>query len=521
MLSVRLLGNKFHSVVGVMLLSRVGSQVPTTLVAPSPKGFHEHEGEDAVFYARQHDYFPDEWQATTIKCWMRKGPDDRWVAPIWGITVPRQNGKNGALEPVLLYMIAVLGLRVLFTAQELKTAKKMFARMQDFFGEKRNDTAARFPSLNQRITKYVRINGQELIELDNGGAFEMVARSKMSGRGYTSDVLVIDEAQHLTDEELEALKPAISAAPSGYPITIYMGTPPKDFSEEGEPFVRVRNAAVSGSSGAVWVEFSAPGNVDDMSESELVKFVHNRANWFVSNPAAGIRIAEETIAGELVDLSPRSFARERMNMWPSAKHGARRAINKDWWDANKVASPDPDWPIASFGLDMNHERTKVTITPCLWVDGDRKYLEVAADTAFSEEGTTALVEWVWKRARRRHPVVIDAFSPARSLEAPLKKRGCKVYILGASEYSQACMGFHDAVKEGSVKHFDQTQLTASVTNAVKEPVGKDGAWKFGRPSVDVDLGPAISAACAWFGAVKFARKPRKNVEEVEVGHGFF
>ena len=504
-------------------MALIGSQTPTTLIAPSPEGFTEHEGEDTIFYAQAHDYVPDVWQETTIKAWLRQREDGKWCSPIWGITVPRQNGKNGVLEPVILYMMAVLGLRVLFTAHEVKTAQKMFARMQYFFGEMANDPHAVFPALNQRIKKYRRVNGQEIIELDNGGAFEVVARSAGSGRGYTSDVLVIDEAQHLTDLQLEALKPAISAAPSGSPVTIYMGTPPKDFSEEGEPFVRTRAAALSGKSGATWVEFSAPGDVDDMTEAELARFVQNRAHWAVSNPALGIRIAEETIEGELVDMSARSFARERLNMWPTATAGAVRAIPEKKWKENAVQSPSDDWPIAAFGLDMNHERTKVTITPCLWAGDDDLYIEVAADSPYSEAGTSALVDWIKERAKRRHPVVIDAMSPARSLEAPLKKKGIKVFVLSASEYSQACMNFHDAVKENRLLHFDQVQLNNSVTKAIKEPMGKSRAWKFGRPSLSVDLGPVVSAACAFFGAVKFARKPRKNSDSSDAGdsHGFF
>ena len=39
---------------------------------------------------------------------------------------------------------------------------------------------------------------------------------------------------------------------------------------------------------------------------------------------------------------------------------------------------------------------------------------------------------VKKTARRRIPVVIDAFSPARVFEAPLKQENCLVRILSAS-----------------------------------------------------------------------------------------
>ena len=38
-------------------------------------------------------------------------------------------------------------------------------------------------------------------------------------------VLVLDEAQHLDDDELEAIRSAVSSAPLGNPQVIYTGTP--------------------------------------------------------------------------------------------------------------------------------------------------------------------------------------------------------------------------------------------------------------------------------------------------------
>ena len=78
--------------------------------------------------------------------------------------------------------------------------------------------------------------------LKNGGSIEFIARSKSSGRGFTVDVLVCDEAQELTDEQMEAIQPAISSAPSGNPLTIYTGTPTPPTSP-GTVFARMRRNA--------------------------------------------------------------------------------------------------------------------------------------------------------------------------------------------------------------------------------------------------------------------------------------
>ncbi|YCK81397.1 hypothetical protein M1D89_20370 [Arthrobacter sp. D3-18] len=159
-----------------------------------------------------------------------------------------------------------------------------------------------------------------------------------------------------------------------------------------------------------------------------------------------------------------------------------------------------------LGIDMNPERTWVTVSLAMFSD-DGLHLEVAETESFNESGSAELVHWIQKLARRRTPVVIDAFSPARSFEPMLKEKKCMVRILSSNEFAQACMGLHDAVREGTVSHFGQEQLDASVAGATKKAVGKAGAWAFARDDLEVDLTQIMSVTCAHFGAVKFARKP--------------
>lgn len=505
----------------------MGVQEPRIKVAPNPAGYTTHDASDAVAYAAFYKLVADPWQENTCEAWMRRTKEGRWCASTWAITVSRQNGKNGALEIVELYGMAVLGLKFLHTAHEVKTARKAFLRIKYFFGEKSNDPNAKFPELNALVKEVRNTNGQEAIVLHapdcerearcscrGGGSVEFIARSKGSGRGFTVDVLVLDEAQDLTDDQLEALLPTISAAPSGDPVTIFMGTPPGEIGDQGEPFVRARNGALLGTDKRVaWVEFSAEGDVDKMDAEELHRFVRNRKNWAVSNPAAGRRINEDTILAELALFSDRSFARERLNCWPEPGKQLS-VISKAEWNDRKIDNPSVAWPLAAIGVDMNPEMTKVTITMAVFADEPLVHLEVAADTPFDEEGTTALVEWLWVRARRRVPVVIDAYSPARILEPHLKKKRMRCFILGPAEFAQACMGlYRAAAKDKSVTHIGQSHLDESVDGAVKESMGKAGQWKFNRVSLLVDLGPVISAACALFGAVKFGKRRSVPVED--------
>lgn len=489
----------------------MGSQVPRFLVAPTPRGY-ESLGLEACRLVAGLGLVADPWQETTLEAWMRR-EGDRWCASTWGVTVSRQNGKNGSLEVVEVFGMVALGLKFLHTAHEVKTARKAFARLKYFFGEKANDPNAKFPKLNAFVVEVRNTNGQEAILLRNGGSIEFIARSKGSGRGYTVDVLVLDESQELQDHELEALLPTISAAPSGDPVTIYMGTPPKGDSELGDPFIRVRDSAIDGTAKrTAWVEFSADGYVEDMSEAELVAFVRRRKNWADANPALGWRINEATIEAELTQFSARSFARERLNMWPKPGAALSAVPERDWL-ARAIGEVPESWPLAAVGVDMNPDRTRVTLSVAVW-SPDGVHVELAEDAPFDESGTKALVEWLWKRCRRRIPVVMDAFTPIRSIEAELKQKGMKVRVLSSAELSQACGGFFDAVvKDKSLTHFDQGALNDSLAGAVKQKFGDGGAWKWNRKSLEVDLTPTMAATCAHFGAIKFGKRKSFNSDK--------
>ena len=502
----------------------VGSQIARFNTAPSPRGYSLAHAEQALEFAAGYNFNADPWQAAVVQAWMRQSRDGSWCASTWGVSVARQNGKNGALEIVELYCMVALNLKILHTSHLLGSARKAFKRLMHFFGAKVDDPHAKFPELNALVKEIRKTNGQEAIELHpmcmrNGpcrtsgcshndiGLIELGARTSGAGRGSSFDILVVDEAQEFEEDEQEALEPTTSAAPGGDPVVIYMGTPPADISERGEPFVRVRNAAITGADKrSAWVEHSASGDVDKMDDAALRVFTADRQNWAAGNPALGGRIKVRTVEGEQFRYSPRSFARERLNMWPTPSAAGKSAIDSATWADLAIENPPEDWPLAAIGLDMNHERTRVTIGVAAFAP-EGIHLELAEDAPFTENGTDALVEWVVKRAGRRIPVVLDAFSPIRSIEPELRKRKVLVRVLSASELSQACGGLHDAVmRDGSVTHFAQEALDKSLDGAVKQKFGDGGAWKWNRKNLEVDLTPTMAATCAHFGAVKFGKR---------------
>jgi hypothetical protein len=410
----------------------------------------------------------------------------KWASLTCGLSVPRQNGKNALIEIRELFGMVGRGEKFLHTAHEVKTARKAFKRLQHFFGTKADDPGARFPELNALVTEVRNVNGQEAIFLRNGGSVEVVARSKNSARGFTVDVLVMDEAQEMSDDDLEALMPTTSSAPLGNPQWIFTGTPPGP-SANGEIFTRVRTEALSGDGVRLsWHEWSADRPVD----------LDDRNGWRSVNPALiNGRLQFEVIEGERARFSEGGFARERLGMWDEAE-SHRQVIPADVWRALVDDGPADGTAPSALAVDMSHDRV-IAIAGC-WVVDDSPHVElVAVDRA---QDTLAAVEWLVARAKRRIPVVVDTVSPAASMVPALKARGVRVVQTSASDMGKACGLFFDEAMAGRLTHAGQQQLDDALTGARKRNIRDAGAWAWDRKDAETNIAPLVAVTLARYGA---------------------
>jgi phage terminase large subunit-like protein len=326
----------------------LGVQTPRVHVAP--KGRFRGDGEDAAFLSTAYGLSPDLWQAQVLEDWLaRAGKGGKFASLTCGLSVPRQNGKNAILEMRELFGMIQLGEKFLHTAHEVKTARKAFIRLASFFENPR-----KWPELTELVKDIRRTNGQEAIVLTNGGQVEFVARSKGSGRGFTVDVLVCDEAQELSDDALEALMPTTSAAPLGNPQWIFTGTPPGP-TANGEVFTRTRDDALSGkSSRLAWHEWSCTSSVD----------LDDPLSASSANPALGGRLQWDVIQGERSRFSDEGFARERLGMWDSA--GSQRVISADSWSVVAAANLADAGTEVAIAFDVSPDRSTATIASAAW-----------------------------------------------------------------------------------------------------------------------------------------------------------
>lgn len=440
---------------------------------------------------------PDDWQADPVRCILARKKDGRWAASQVKITVPRQNGKNGILEVVELFFMVVLGLKILHTAHEVKTARKAFLRLCSFFENERQ-----FPELAALVSDIRKTNGQEAILLkcracqgdgspkcaaSHGGAsIEFIARSKGSGRGFTVDVLVCDEDQDLTDDELAALLPTISAAPSGQSMTILTGTPPdpeKPEEAKGEVARRVRKLAIDRADKSVLC-------MDWGVEDGPLPDVDDEALWHRCNPALGGRLSLVAVRRERSMMSPEKFARERLGWWGDPKRAAGGVFGAGAWPACGVDVQTPP-PVAAIGIGVSLDAEWASIGSVGWWPNGHPLLGATA----REAGT----DWLPAEAMRIQdtygvPVLVDEKCPDPNLVQALRDHGVDVTAMTTADRISADSDLKKRVKARTATHARTPELDAAVAAAAWRKVGDRKMLGRSQSSADISMLEAVSNA---------------------------
>jgi phage terminase large subunit-like protein len=275
------------------------------------------EGERVADLAEAAGLHLDPWERWVLEQGLGRAADGKWSAFEACLIVARQNGKGAVLEALELAALFLDDFGVdliLHSAHEFKTASEAFRRVQ---GRIENS-----PSFKRRVRQVYLQRGAESIEMKNGKRLRFIARSGGSGRGFSADLVILDEAYELGDAQMAALLPTLSARPNpqiwytstaGFPTSTQLG------------LVRARGLRGDDPSLAFF-EWSVDENDYDPADPRC---------WAQANPGLGIRIAPEYIAKERAALSPPEFARERLSVgdYP-VDGGAWEVIGEDAWAAS-------------------------------------------------------------------------------------------------------------------------------------------------------------------------------------------
>ena len=454
---------------------KFGNQKPRIRYAPK---YLCTDGKDAAELVKAYGYELDPWQKNVIKDWLGRIAYDKFSSTTCCLSVPRQNGKNTLLEVRELYGLLTMGEKIIHTAHQVNTAREAFLRLCRFFNNK-----SCYPELARKVEVIRKGNGMEEIELNNGGRIKFTSRSNVGNLGFSVDVVVFDEAQALTDEQISVIMPVISASPNDNRQMIYTGTPPT-VSMNGEVFGRLRKTAIEQTNAKMcWHEWSVeklPSK--DTSINELVKLAYD------VNPAMGRRLTEEFTRQEAMGMSLDGFSIMRLGWWSETQ--TFKAISEGLWNKTFIEPKDaPQDGLVTFGVKFAPDGSFVSLAGCRCEDGGKPHVELIIHEPL-HTGLNDIIEFLTNAERIENTagIAMDGKNGQGALYNALASEYYREVIMIPS--TKGCVDasamFEQALFNEDITHTngeagEQNELTTSALNAIKRPMGRstDGGWIYG------------------------------------------
>lgn len=432
----------------------------------------------------------DPSQRLVVQVMMAQDAAGQWAAATTGREMARQNGKGDEVEVVELWGLVQRSEAILHTVHDaVLLASQAQQRMLSVL-EGHAD-------LRRLVGRKWLGTGQQMIEMGNGGIIWYRTRTGGGGRGVDDiDRLVVDEAQHATEEHLAAVAPTLLA--NSNPQLNAMGT--AGISGKSDWWWTVRKRALGADPG----QFGYIGHTaervtldpDGLVLQEPVN-VDDRSLWLGSNPGVasgrgqGVPFLEE----QLRRLGPASFAREHLCVWdPPPDAGGTSIIPASAWAGcedvesklvgaltfSVAVAEDRSWAVfAAAGRSDRHEGCHVEI------------VDYRPGTAWVVARALEL------KAQWGGHFAIGRGTPASSLITDLVNAGFTehdIVQVSAEEYAKNCGQLYDAVVSGRFVHRGEGELNRSLQGAVSRPYGD--AWVWSQRKSTVDISPLVAVTHA-------------------------
>lgn len=440
------------------------------------------------------------WEKAIIYRWMavEQAPDGtwKWVNPECGLLVPRQNGKSELLIVRIIGGMVFLGEALIYTAHSDKTVAEIKRRIMRFFYDAEEELR---DMLTEEFDKEPKT--LDYVELRNRGRCVFRTRTRTGGLGTTNDTLLLDEDQEETDAQQEALLPTVSAGKSQNQQTIRAGTPPTAGSS-GTVFLRVRKMVLDGKdTETCWQEWSV----------ESMTAVDDEDAWYAANPSLGYHLMVNAVRNESKKMAVDSFNKMRLG-WIAGVESMRAFNDEDW---NPLAIEKvvlPEHPNLVYAVKFAPDGSGVSLGVGVIMPDAKIHIEIVERRPMSA-GTHWLVVWLIERWRKANMIIIDGAAGTQLLleellrsEPKLKKR---ILTPNVREAGAAYAGFFNAVEQGTITHFNQPVLNASIRTVKKRDIGRDGMFGFASMNAEIQSDPTECAAFCHYGAIRF--KKARNV----------
>lgn len=413
-------------------------------------------GDQVIAFAARCGLFLDPWQQLVLRDSLGVMSGGLWAAPRVGLLCPRQNGKGSILEALELFHMFVLKTPlIVHSAHKFDTSQEHFLRLRTLI--EAND------DLSRHVKAMPTSQGHEAIVLRNGNRLKFKARTVGgAGRGFSADLLVLDEAMLLPEAALDAMLPTLAARKNPQVwFTSSAGTPDSD------ALWRIVKRGRAGGDRLAYFEWGCESGAD----------VFDRRNWADANPGLGYRVSEEYLSDELNDLSPDGFAREHLGIWDDVAAGLfPPGVWESLVDGHAQRGPAP-----AFGVATAPDRSWCAVGVAFMRPDGLPQVQLAD----YREGT----DWVAARvaelgARWGGRVLCDA--PSEGL-VPNAARPSQ------AEQARAHNALSDAVLAGGLRHYGEAALATAARGARWKPMNDTRVLD--RKGA-IEISPLIAAALA-------------------------
>ena len=435
----------------------------------------------------------DVWQQGLVTAMLGKRESGLYACGVGGavMSIPRQAGKTYTVGALAFAMcLAYPDTLILWTAHRARTHNETFRSMSSM---------SERPELKPHVIRSLSGSGTEAIEFANGSRILFGAREQGFGRGFAKvDVLVLDEAQILTEKAMEDMVPATNAAPNG--LVLMMGTPPRP-SDPGEVFAARREAALEDADAdTLYVEMSADPGADP----------NDKDQWRKANPSYPLRTTDHAILRMRKLLgSVESFKREGLGIWDEKRQG-RRAFGPGVWDAAK-ADPPTDG-VRSFGVKFTADGSHVALAGAVKPPDGPIHVEAIKQAPMSD-GTQWLVDFLVERKSSTATIAVDGKAGVGYLVNALRDEGVPVRMIVTPTTDQVITahGLLDrGVTQGATTHSGQQELNDQATSAVRRKIGTGGGFGWESPIEGETVALLDAVTMAHYGARTTKRNPGRR-----------
>lgn len=495
---------------------RIGAQRPRIQRFPPSRSTAGQDFADLVALTGE---APDDSQQYVLDRAVAERPDGKLSAFEVALIEPRQSGKNWILEARMLGGVFLLGEKqIIFSAQRFTTVKKAHRSLVN----KIRRTPAFFKKLlgyeGQKPTdeiKGIKSNGQELsVEFRNGARIDFFVRSGDNVRGFTGDLIILDEAYQLDTQEIAAMMPAMAARTvEGSPQIWYTSSSARAKSDVLRSLRERGEKPWDGSDSRLcYLEWSAPSDVISDRDDPHVDMEALIEAIYLANPGAGSRIAVDYILEtEWRAMDVHEFRCERLGI--PIPIGSDDFIPSTAWtrcrddeliaaveDAGEVEQGLRDIRLA---LDVSPDRSRAAIGLAGIRGDDRIHLEVVDQGDGTDWVPRALAD-LWA-ANNAFPVLVQMGSSAEELIPDIRKAGVPARPVTLREYAAACGRMLDGIKDQQVAHVEQESLDGAV-RAARPSYKGDTRFIWKRSHALADITPLVTVTLAANQALKFVQR---------------